>query len=50
MLQAQEGDEKKNLKHSSDSGFALVLVETVVEAAPPLEQHTLADKLEPRCE
>lgn len=37
-------------KHASDDSLALVLVEALVEAAPPLEEHALANELEPWCE
>jgi hypothetical protein len=37
-------------KHAPDSGLALVLVKALVEASPPLEEHALADELEPWCE
>lgn len=33
--------------HASDGGFALVLVQTLVKVLPPLEQHAVADELEP---
>lgn len=38
---------QRRLKHAPDSGLALVLVEALVEASPPLEKHALADELEP---
>lgn len=40
--------EQRRSKHASDSGLALVLVKTLVEASPPLKEHALANELEPR--
>lgn len=42
--------EQRKLKHAPDGGLALVLVEALVEASPPLKQHALANELEPRRE
>lgn len=38
------------LNHTPNGSLALVLVEALVEAAPPLKEHALANKLEPRRE
>lgn len=39
--------ESRRLEHAPDSGLALVLVEALVQAVPPLEEHALANELEP---
>lgn len=36
--------------HTPDSSLAFVLVQTLVKVVPPLKEHALADKLEPRRE